>query len=228
MAGTATVSTAVDEARAIGAALQKLRERAGLSQEDLAERLNVARQTISRYEAGRTVVLRLDVQQAFLHGVGASVADLVMARDNVVHPDFEGRRGGGGGDGPAPLPFRTVVPVQTLPEVGEDGAIHYVDVPPTATEDLGWLFTPNAGFLRLVDGAFPEGAVLARFAGYDKTAWPRRGQGCVIETRDGELLPALYERKTEAGYLVRTGDDDAAVIALGRVKGVYAIRFWGD
>jgi transcriptional regulator with XRE-family HTH domain len=34
--------------------------------------------------------------------------------------------------------------------------------------------------------------------------WPRRDQGCVIETADGELLPRLYER-TEGDVLVVRG-----------------------
>lgn len=227
MANSATASTNSTEAESVGAALQAIRERAGVSQEQLAEKLSVSRQTISRYESGRAVVLRSDVQRSILDALGASMEDLTAEQNNVTHLSFPGRAPAARESNGAGV-FKTVVAVQTLPEPREDGEIHYVDVPPASSEDLGWLFSPNAGFLRLADGAFPEGAVPARFAGYDKTAWPRRNQACVIETRDGELLPRIYERRTPAGLHVKDGGGVDQVVSLATIKGVYAIRFWAD
>lgn len=225
MADTAVRITPTGEAVALGRAVQALRERAGLSQEDLAEKLGVARQTVARYEAGRAAVLRTDLQRAIADALGGTVDDLMRERDNVVRPDFPGRPPAAGQrDG-----LRTVVAVQAQPEPGPDGEIRYVEVPPASSEDLGWLFGANAGFVRLADGTLPEGAFTARVAGFDRSTWPRRGQGCVIETRTGELLPRIYERRDQGGVMVRGGEGIGQhTVPAMEIKGVYAIRFWGD
>lgn len=216
--------TAPDEAAAIGHAIAVLRERVGISQERLAELMGVARQTVSRYEAGRPAVLRSDIQRQIADALGVPVEAILSERDNIVRPEFGGRRGAEPVNG-----FKTVVAVQAQPEMGDDGEVHYVEVPPSSSEDLGWLFGPNAGFMRLADGALPEGPFSARVAGFDRSVWPRRGQGCVIETRAGELMPRIYERRTDAGVLVRGGEAIGdQVIPSNKVKGVYAIRYWGD
>jgi transcriptional regulator with XRE-family HTH domain len=217
------ITPPADEAAAIGQAIQRLREANSISQEELAERLGVARQTISRYETGRTAVLRTDLQRQIASAIGVTIEALMTERDNVIRPDFPRR------PGEAMPGMKTVVAVQAQPEIGEDGLVHYVEVPPVSSEDLGWLFGPNAGFVRLADGALPDGPFSARVAGFDRTAWPRRGQGCVIETRDGELLPRIYEGRTEGGVRVRGGDGIGEhAVPSNKVKGVYAIRYWGD
>lgn len=226
---TAAQTATTDEAEIMGRAIAMARERAGLSQEDLAERMAVSRQTISRYESGRAAVLRSDLQRRVADALGISLDDLMAERDNLVFPDFKGRKPNGGGEPPGPAPLRTVVAIHAQPEIRDDGEVHYVEVPPLSSEDLGWLFGPNAGFIRLAEGSLPEGGITARVAGYDKSEWPRAGQGCVIETRDGELLPRLYQRRTEAGLLVTAGEPiGTETVPYKRVRGVYAIRFYGD
>ncbi len=228
MANAAAHPAPSAEAEALGRAVAILRERVGISQEELAERMGVSRQTVSRYEAGRAAMLRTDLQRQITEALGVSVDDLLRERDNIVFPDFKGRP-------PAPpaqerfAPARTVVAIQAQPEIRADGEIHYVEVPPLSSEDLGWLFGPNAGFIRLAEGSLPEGAISARVAGYDKSAWPRSGQGCVIETRDGELLPRIYEKRTADGLEVRAGAPIGThTVPYPEIKGVYAIRFYGD
>ncbi len=228
MANASAHPTPSDEAEALGRAIQSIRERVGLSQEQLAERMGVARQTVSRYETGRSALLRIDLQRQITDALGVTVEDLIAERDNVVHPDFKARTISPPESARA-VQARTTVAVHAQPEIGEDGEIHYVEVPPLSSEDLGWLFGPNAGFIRLAEGSLPEGAFSARVAGYDKSAWPRTGQGCVIETRDGELLPRIYERRTQAGLSVRAGEPlGTHTVAYTNIKGVYAIRFYGD
>lgn len=213
----------------MGRAIQAVRERANLSQEQLAERLGVARQTVSRYEAGRPPVLRSDLQRQIAEALGFTVADLMTERDNLLYPDFAGRHAS-----PAPTVAvatqRTVVTINAQPELNEDGEVYYVDAPDDVGEDLGWMFGPNAGFLRLAEGSLPEGIVSARLAGYDRSAWPRAGQGCVLEMKaTGELLPRIYQRRTAAGYLVTAGAPQGEhTVDYKLVKGVYAIRFYGD
>lgn len=210
----------------MGRAIQAIRKRSGLSQEELAERLGVERQTVSRYESGRPAVLRSDIQRSIAEALGVSLAELMdESEGNIV--GFPRAAASPRGE-PTPA-AKAIVAVQAQPEMGEDGKLHYVEVPPLSSEDLGWLFGPNAGFLRLADGALPEGPFSARVAGFDRSAWPRRGQGCVIETRDGELLPRIYERRTDAGVLVKGGDGVGEhTVPSSKVKGVYAIRYWGD
>lgn len=220
MAEAARETSTADEATAVGKAIKSLREHAGLSQEDVAERLGVQRQTVSRYETGRPVVLRADVLRRIAAALDVEVDDIMKARGNVVRPAFPGR--------PA-AELRTTVAVHAQPEIGADGEVRYAPAAPSTKEDLGWLFGPAAGFVRLADGALPDGPFSARVAGFDRTVWPRRGQGCVIETRSGELLPRIYERRTEAGVLARGGEGKSEELITGnRIKGVYAIRFWGD
>lgn len=40
--------------------------------------------------------------------------------------------------------------------------------------------------------------------------WPRRGQGCVVETSDGRLLPRIYERMEDDVLVVRGGPEGLA------------------
>lgn len=227
MAKVAAQTEPSSEAEIMGRAIQVARERAGLSQEDLADRMGVARQTVTRYESGRPVVLRSDLQRQIAEALGISLGALMTERDNLVYPDFAGRRPAPSVDAAAPP--RAVVTINAQPELNEDGQIFYVDAPNDVGEDLGWMFGPNAGFIRLAEGSLPEGAVNARLAGYDRSTWPRAGQGCVIETKSGELLPRIYQRRTAAGYLVTAGAPQGEhTVDYKLVKGVYAIRFYGD
>lgn len=220
------------EAEVVGRAIQALRERANLSQEELAERMGVSRQTISRYEGGRSMVLRSDVQRQIVEAIGMSSEDFHAELDNLVqlHPRGRGARAEAAAAEPkTAVARRFVVSVQGHPEIGEDGQVRHVELPPLATEDLSWLFSPSTEFLRLADGILPSDTFCPRLAVYDKSSWPRRGQGCVVETKDGELMPRLYQRRTEAGVVVRGGDtDEEQVIPAGKVRGVYAIRLYGD
>lgn len=224
MANATKHQATLGEAVAIGQAIAALRERAGLSQEELADRMGVARQTLSRYEGGRPAVLRSDIQRLVAEAMGYRVEDLMSERDNIL--EFPGR----GGGPPAPPPrLRTEVEIRARPEFGGDGEIRYREGASGTSEDLAWMFGPNAGFLHLADGALPGDAFAGmRFAGYDRSLWPRRGQACVVETREGELLPRVYERRTAAGVEVRKSDDQLEVLPPNRVKGVYAIRLFAD
>lgn len=207
-----------DQAKVLGRAIASLRERLGVSQEELADRLGIARQTVSRYETGRSAVLRLDIQRAIAAALEVTVDDIVNEGDNIIRPDFPG-------SGRVPA----VVNVVAQPQIGADGEVRYRETLTLASEDLGWLFGPNAGFLQLADGALPDGAFNARLAGFDRSAWPRKGQGCVIETREGELIPGVYDHRSDAGVHVRGGSAAGdQVVPANTIKGVYAIRFWGD
>ena len=72
MAQTAPQRSSRDEAAALGKAIKNLRESMGLSQEELAGRMGVERHTISRYETGRPVILRTDLQRQVVEALGVS------------------------------------------------------------------------------------------------------------------------------------------------------------
>lgn len=226
MAAPTRHQAGLDEAAAIGQAIAALRERANMSQEDLAERLGVARQTVSRYEGGRSTVLRLDVQRDIADAIGCTVEAIMAERDNIL--EFPGRPALPVAALAPMMRVRTEVEIKARPDFDEDGEIRYREGASGTSEDLAWLFGPDAGFLHLADGALPGGLSAMRFAGYDRSTWPRRGQPCVVETRDGELLPRVYEQRTPAGVVVRKSDDQTETIPSTKVKGVYTIRIFAD
>lgn len=59
-----------------GKILKQLRESAGLSQEDVAMRMNVSRISVSRWENGRRDIAFLDLLR-YVNSVGGSVAEVV-------------------------------------------------------------------------------------------------------------------------------------------------------
>lgn len=64
---------------------------------------------------------------------------------------------------------------------------------------------PPARRLRLSDDSLAPWAGSGVVLEYLPGRWPRRGQGCVVETADGRLLPRLYERVDGDVLVVRGG-----------------------
>lgn len=91
--------------------------------------------------------------------------------------------------------------------------------PPTPTFGLnasGRTFHPAAGGVRRLqlsnDDLAPwaaSGVVLE----FDPQQWPRRDQGCVIETVDGTVLVRLYEGADSQTLTVRGGEGGLGVVA---------------
>ena len=183
-----TVST--DSQRELtGRALLALRRRAQLSQAEAAERMGITAQAWGRYEAGeRHAVLRSDLQERLARAVDADRHAL----------ETEVRRLAGDEEHSAPgvrePASRFELPVMGRVQAGSIGPQIYDAGEPSRTIDLFQLIGPNAGVLQLAgDSMLPWGEP-GEIIIYDRDRYPRRGYGCVIETKEGEYYVKLYNR----------------------------------
>lgn len=75
-----------------------------------------------------------------------------------------------------------------------------------------WEGPPSAPVrrLQLSDDDLAPWAASGVVLEYVPGRWPRRGQGCVVETSDGRLLPRIYERMEDDVLVVRGGPEGLA------------------
>ena len=155
------------ELAALGEALARLQHAGGLSQAEAGERVGMTGQGWGLYEAGkRAGLFRPDIQTRLTAAVGATPEALSVERGPPPSPVSAGEARVGGVEARA----TAFTPAQA-PASSKDETFTF----PIQTEEV-WPWASS-------------GVVLV----CDPGRWPRRGQGCVIETADGEMRVRLFD-----------------------------------
>lgn len=213
------------EIAALGDALRRLREAQGLTQEAAADRYGVKRQAWQNYEAGaRQVLLRHDIQIGLAEAIGVTHQQLLDERDKVL--------GRGNESAPRRTPERNrtmEVPVRARARAGQRAPLAYDLSEPDSYFDAAWMFGDTSGTLRVAGDSMTGYVESGQLVIYDKTRWPRRGEGCVVETLDGELYIKEYVRQDDQNLVVsQRFPPTELTFPLSEVKGVFAVRLRGD
>jgi transcriptional regulator with XRE-family HTH domain len=165
------------EIQKLGAALAALRLDRGLSQAEAGQRAGMTSQAWGLYESGkRPGLFRPDVQRRLTQAIDTSVEAL-------------GLQAG----------MATVAP-KSVPASGVESAGRGFS---GASPLLSVAFSRHR-FQLSNDDLWPwaaSGVVLE----YETGRWPRRDQGCVIETRDGQRFARLYHSADETTLFLRGG-----------------------
>jgi len=183
---------------ALGEALAGLRRERGLSQAEAGQRAGMTSQGWGLYESGRRPGLfRPDVQRRLLAALDATPEDLAL---RVPADDLQSHR--------ARIPVQAPTIIRGLEATGRvfEGTQPGSQRRMTLSDDT---LAPWAG----------SGVVLE----YDPARWPRRDQGCVIETLDGSLLVRLYDGADADSLFVRGAGGAAETIGRDIVRSVSAV-----
>lgn len=228
----------VDDAdqKALGLALKALRRRAGMTLAEAGDAMQppMSGQAWGLYEAGKREGLHHPRTQARLaRAVQAEVAELLAERDRLAgtpaanqnHRPIEPARAV---DRPA-RSFSVPVISRVRADPDTQGGLVYDASHAEASVDLGWLFGPTAGRLRMADDRLKGRVEAGQLLHYDRAMPPRDGQIAVIETRAGGLHVYEY-RQIAGGKLTAAQSNPPGEIEfpLDLVKGVYAVRMFGD
>lgn len=163
---------------ALGDALARLRHAAGLNQAEAGARVGMTGQGWGLYEAGkRSGLFRPDIQTRLTAALGATPEALSLERGAPPASNEEGGAGVRGVEARS-VSFRDPEP---SPSDGETFTF------PVQTEEV-WPWASS-------------GVVLV----CDPGRWPRRGQGCVVETRDGEARVRLFDGADRDWLFLRGG-----------------------
>jgi len=165
------------DARRLGDALARLRRERGLSQAEAGRRVGMTSQGWGLYESGK--------------------------RPGLFRPDVQRRLTTAIDATPEDLALQASNPAKDLEESAvrgvESAGREYIHGPKPAAGTTRHLQLSN-------DDLAPwaaSGVVLA----YEPGRWPRRGQGCVIETVDGAARAWLYEQADGDVVIVRDVPD---------------------
>ncbi|MDP3379325.1 MAG: helix-turn-helix transcriptional regulator [Brevundimonas sp.] len=169
------------ELAALGEALARLRHAGGLSQAEAGERVGMTGQGWGLYEAGkRAGLFRPDIQTRLTAALGATPDALSLERGvSPSPPGADGERVSG-------VEARSVAFKSAEAPVASQNETFTV---PVQTEDV-WPWASS-------------GVVLV----CDPGRWPRRGQGCVVETADGETLVRLFDGADRDFLILKGGSD---------------------
>lgn len=155
---------ATEEARRLGEALARLRRDAGLNQAEAGARAGMTGQGWGLYESGkRPGLFRPDVQRRLTAAVGADPESLALRAMREEEPAVAAT-----GVEAAGRAFRDPTPQS----------------PPPA---------PSVRHVVLTDDGLDPWAGAGTVVEYDPTRFPRRGQGCVIEARDGSVSVWIFD-----------------------------------
>lgn len=154
--------------------------------------------------------------------VGATHAELLDERNRLVgHPTQAPREDG-------PRQFLSI-PVWGRAKAGARDALAYEVTEPDSYFDLDWLTGDKSGALRVAGDSMSGYVESGQLVIYDRTRWPRRGEGCVVETTQGELYVKEYVSQSGDSLNLRQRFPEGDVVfPMAEIKGVYAIRFRGD
>ncbi|MFN4288924.1 MAG: helix-turn-helix domain-containing protein [Brevundimonas sp.] len=206
----------------IGAALRILRQRAALSQEELAHRVGIHHQSLRNYETGKRAVD--DALLARLLEATGHDHDALQAEMRNLEP------------APAPEPSRLPAsPVVVLPVggVAHGGGLHpnvYDGGSEAEVIDFAEFFKPGTRVLRLAGMSMYPYADSGGFVTYNPRHPARRGQGCVIEFNDGAFAVKRFERMDAESLHVTElyPVERELTFPLSEVRGVYAIGLRGE
>ncbi|CAN5216119.1 hypothetical protein BH10PSE2_BH10PSE2_12190 [soil metagenome] len=201
--GAMTVSAPDPELAALGRALEALRRERGLSQAEAGARLNITSQGWGLYESGRRPGLyRPDKQRWLTQALDASPEALALA---IVR-----------------LSETATVPA---PATGVEGGSRTFVAALQRSQDSSkargevrggraWrgsepAFAPDTTLesLQLSDDELAPWAASGIVLDYDPARWPRRDQGCVIDTTEGVRLVRIYDRADSERIWVRGGPE---------------------
>lgn len=221
-----------DETKALGLALRALRKRAGMTLAEAGDAVEpeaMSGQAWGVWERGeRPGIHHPATQDRLLKAVHAD-------RDELRR-ELERQRGLPVDELPGPvLPpppatggaHRVAVIARAKPDPRR-GALVYDARQTDASADLGWMFGPNAGHLRMADDGLRPRVAAGQILHYDRHMPPREGQVCVVEAADG-LHVAVY-RQLAGGKLTveRINPPEPVEFELAEVRGVYAVRAISD
>jgi transcriptional regulator with XRE-family HTH domain len=178
------------EQKLLGRALALLRNRAQMTQDAAGAAFGASGQNWQKYESGRAPgVFRPHVQRRLVAALGATVEELWLARDQIAdsgalpRPASSGPRlsasTGSSGRGVAEPEVAYEAP-------GPDAAAYRAR--------LAELLGPEIRFLRMPDDCLRPWATSGATITYDPQAWPRREEGCVIQTDDGAVHVKIFLR----------------------------------
>jgi phage repressor protein C with HTH and peptisase S24 domain len=204
--------------RALGQALKRLRTAAGMSQAEAAEAYGCSPQAWQRYEVGQRK-MDLEKLDAMARAVGASRDELLVERGRLLGEEPK----------PAARSNVTQLPVWGRGRAGPHSDYVYDLVEPESHFDVSWMGGQGVGVLRVAGDSMTGYVESGQLVIYDRGRWPRRGEGCVVETTGGELYVKLYDKSDGSTLFVRQlFPERAMTFAMSDVRGVYAIRLRGD
>lgn len=204
----------------IGTALKTLRERRRLTQGQVGAALGMTAQAWQPYEKGERGLTEEKVDAA-LAAIGASRDDLASELDEQLGRRMAAPRQ------PEGLP---TLNVYGRARAGALGVEMYDIGEPLRSIDLRTLFGPSTGALEIAGDSMVPWAEPGELVIYDRDRYPKRGAGCLIETKSGEYYVKRYEKSDGSTLFVSElfPEERMIPIPLKDVKGVYAIRLRGD
>lgn len=197
----------------LGRALAFLRAEAGLTQERAGEAFGASGQNWQKYEAGKAPsIFQPGVQRRLTSAIGVTVEDLMLARERLQQ---EG--------GAAPRP-----PRPRATGLAEPGGRRFDGPRGRAPADLkpllAQVFGPTSRVLQMPDDTLRPWAASGCTIVYDTELWPRREEGCVVHTDDGQLHVKLFLSAEPETVRVRELHPQARDLAFPRTAGVGVFR----
>jgi transcriptional regulator with XRE-family HTH domain len=225
----------LSERQVWGAAVKALRLRAGLTLNDAASAyeppgftpgdpdrgLSVQRwQQIEKGSSRFTVEQRATIAKA----VGATIEELELERARIL-----GHRPRGRASGMAePEPRGWAIPIYGRTEL-DRGGWRVTDAAKTeGFFDLRELTGASIGVTHVADDSMGLKAAPGTAVIFDRGRRPAKGKGCVVETVAGEMYVRLFDGVDHEHVIVRAMAGKPLAFRRELVKGVYAVRFWGD
>lgn len=204
------------EQELLGKAIRTLREQARLPQSHIAKALDITTQGWGPYEAGERGFTDEKLERV-LESLGASEDDLERVRAELL-----------GQAKPAGVAERSAPFL--LDVVGRSQGPHDNDATIAVRRvDLRQILGPSSGAIEVATEEMAPWAEPGEILFFDRDRYPKRGLGCVVETRDGRFLPRLYERSDGSTLFVKVLNPPRIdSLALADIKGVYAVRLRGD
>lgn len=220
----ATLSPQRAEQKLRGRALRAIRERRGVYQSNVAEALGITTQAWQKYEAGERRFTR-EKLTTVLRALGASEADLEIEESRILSQPRQL-----GVSDTSLAADRLSIDVYAPNTLSEGVASLNENVNPSRTLDLRALFGRNASAVEVAGDAMSPWAEPGEIVVFDRDRYPKRGSGCVIETKSGQLLVRIYERGVDGTVFAKTlyPEERTEQFRLADVKGVYAVRLRGD
>lgn len=216
------------EDQLLGRALKALREASDprITQSDAAAAADVTLQAWQNYEAGKRRFSEALIGKV-TRALGLARDDLLAERDRVLdEPPGEPRQRLERSRAPA----RFEIPVNGRGRAGAMGLHVYDTGQSEGVVDLAQLLGSDAKATRAAGESMIPYVEPGAFVVYHTSRWPRRGRGCVIETKSGELYIKRYEKTDGTTLFVSElfPVERELKFSLSDVAGVYAIGLRED
>ena len=161
-----------------------------------------------------------DQRRRLAKALGAAPEELDLERARILGHRMPPRADGT--SRAAPL-IASVIPIFGHAEIGERGWTVTQSEQTSSGLPLAELAGAHIGAVRVVDDTLTGWAEAGELVIFDRSRRPPPGQGCVIETKAGELHVRRFIELTASALLV----EPATTFTRAEVKGVYAVRFRG-